>query len=266
MDRHNPAASAQKTFDNVSETSARASFKANPADVVKTQPEGKANDVSNEQNPAVKLTSEQAGILLRADLANLAQKVKQGKTLSASERNLLQSALAGDKPSAVEYAKNAVELANLLGVDRRTISRWRKIDGNPGVQPDGRYHVPSWRAFKISQRGDEVLADGHHDGLSQTQLRARQILLQNQKLEIQIAVLKREFMPVAEVEKLGGELGTAIRKVVTQIHLCAPSVVGVSVADAEARLKEVEDEILQQLHLLADSIAHWRASSDESDS
>ena len=46
--------------------------------------------------------------------------------------------------------------------------------------------------------------------------------------------------------------------------LCAPAVVGESVADSEARLKEVEDEILQQLHLLAASIARWRASSDES--
>jgi hypothetical protein len=218
------------------------------------------NATSNEPNP-LNLTSEQAGLLLKANFANLALKVKQGKTLSASERNLLQSALAGDQPSAVEFAKNAVELADLLGVDRRTISRWRKIEGNPGVQSDGRYHVPSWRAFKINRQGED---DG--DGLSQTQLRARQVLLQNQKLEIQIAVLKREFMPVADVEKLGGELGAAIRKVVSQIHLCAPSVVGVSVAEAEARLKEVEDDILQQLHLLADSIAHWRASSDESDS
>lgn len=210
---------------------------------------------SSEQNP-LNLTSEQAGLLLKADFANLALKVKQGKTLSASERNLLQSTLAGDKPSGIEFAKNAIELADLLGVDRRTISRWRKIEGNPGVQPDGRYHVPSWREFKLNRQGDD-------EGLSQTQLKARQILLQNQKLEIQIAILKREFMPVAEVEKIGGELGQAIRKVVSQIHLCAPTVVGVSVAEAEARLKEIEDEILQQLHLLGESVAHWKASVDD---
>jgi hypothetical protein len=52
------------------------------------------------------------------------------------------------------------------------------------------------------------------------------------------------------VELWGGELGSAIRKVVGTIHLCAPTVVGVSVAEAEARLKELEGEILQQLHLL----------------
>jgi hypothetical protein len=210
------------------------------------------------ENNDTPLTSEQAGLLLKADFVNLAKKVKEGKTLTASERNLLQSALVGDKPTGIEFAKNAVELAEQLDVDRRTISRWRKIEGNPGVRPDGRYHVPSWRAFKASRRGEDEA-----DGLSQTQLKARQILLQNQKLEIQIAVLRREYMPVTEVEKIGGELGTAIRKVVSQIHLCAPTVVGVSVADAEARLKEIEDEILQQLHLLGQSVEQWKNSSDE---
>lgn len=215
---------------------------------------------TNDQN-AVTLTSEQAGILLKADLANLAKKVKDGKTLSASERNILQSALTGDKLSTAEFVASAIELAELLGVDRRTISRWRKIEGNPGVQPDGRYHVPSWRAFKISRQGED---DG--EGMSQTQLKARQVLLQNQKLEIQIAVLKREYMPVTEMERIGGVLGSAIRKVVSTIHLCSPTVVGVSVAEAEARLKEVEDEILQQLHLLGESLSEWKSNSDDGSS
>lgn len=205
----------------------------------------------------VTLTPENAGAILRADLANLARKVSQGKTLSVAERNLLQSAVAGEKLSSVEYVQNAAELSELLGVDRRTIFRWRKIDGNPGTTGDGRYNVPLWRAFKQA-RQDETA-----DGLSQTQLKARQILLQNQKLEIQIAILKRQYMPVDEVEKIGAELGMAIRKVVTTLHLCAPTVVGVSVAEAEARLKEVEDEILQQLHMLRSSIDEWNAGDNQ---
>src|SRR5687768_16234146 len=54
---------------------------------------------------------------------------------------------------------------------------------------------------------------------------------------------------------------SAIRnKIVLQIHLCAPSVVGVSVPDAEALLKEKEDEILEQLHLIDERI---KAASNE---
>jgi hypothetical protein len=207
--------------------------------------------------PPVSLTAEQAAILLKGDLRNLAKKVQQGKTLSASERNLLQSALAGEAPSADEFAKNGVHIAAILGVDRKTVQRWRKIDGNPGVRPDGRYHVPSWRAWKLVRQGDA----GEGEELSQSILRARQILLQNQKLEFQLAVLRREYVPASDVEKWGATLGSAIRKVISTLHLGAPSVVGLSVAEAEARLKEVEDEALQQLHLLNESIEHWQADT-----
>src|SRR5881392_2592087 len=93
------------------------------------------NDADNAQKQAIALTAEQAAILLKGDLRNLAKKVQQGKTLSASERNLLKSTLAGETPAAAEFAKNAVELAAILGVDRKTVQRWRRIDGNPGVRP-----------------------------------------------------------------------------------------------------------------------------------
>src|SRR6266571_6116795 len=99
-------------------------------------------DSAEGSTPPVSLTAEQAAILLKGDLRNLAKKVQQDKTLSASERNLFQSALAGETPAADEFAKNAVQLGAILGVDRKTVQRWRKIDGNPGVRPDGRYHVP----------------------------------------------------------------------------------------------------------------------------
>src|SRR6266704_6196808 len=132
-------------------------------------------DANRPQAAPVSLTAEQAAILLKGDLRNLAKKVQQGKTLSASERNLLQSALAGETPAGDEYTKNAVQLAAILGVDRKTVQRWRKIDGNPGVRPDGRYHVPSWRAWKLARQGD----GSEGEELSQSILRARQILLQN---------------------------------------------------------------------------------------
>jgi transcriptional regulator with XRE-family HTH domain len=207
----------------------------------------------------VGLSKKQAEILLRGDLANLAKKVKDGKTLSASERNLLQSSLDGGRVSAAEYVDNAVELAEVLGVTRRTISRWKKIEGAPQPRPDGRLHVPSWRAFKRQHGRDEE----DDDEIDPKREKARNILLQNERLEVQIAVLKRNWMPTQEVERMGGELGAAIRKVVNTIHLAAPNVVGVSVAEAEQRLKEIEDEVLQQLHLLNESVEEWKNSTDE---
>ena len=199
---------------------------------------------SNVANPPA-LTSEQAQLLLKADLANLTKKVKAGKTLSVSERNLLQSALAGETPSPVEYAKNAVELAAILGVERKTIQRWRKLEGNPGVEPDGRYHVPAWRAFKAKRNGE----DGDGVPLSQSQLKAEQILLQNQKLEFQLAILRREYVAAIDVEKWVGEMiGNAKKKLFSGPPSLAPQVVGVTIPEAEKLLREWINDALSQLH------------------
>jgi len=65
------------------------------------------------------------------------------------------------------------------------------------------------------------------------------------------------------VEQRGAELGAAIKGVVLKIHLCAPSVVGLAVAEDEARLKEIEDEILEQLHLLNEKLERKEQSQSD---
>ncbi len=223
-----------------------------------------SNDAASAQNtpsepsstPAPPINKAHAEILLKADISNIAKKVKAGKTLSPSERNILQSAVDGGKLSAQEYVDNVIELADTLGVTRRTISRWKKIDGSPETRPDGRYHVPSWREFKRQRGHDDEAADD----VDPQREKNRQLLLKNEELEAKIAVLKRHWMPVKEVERIGGEVGSAVRRIVAQIHLAAPNVVGVSVAEAEARLKEIEDEVLQALHLIDNAITEFKAS------
>lgn len=206
------------------------------------------------------LTSDQAKKILEANLINLAQKVREGKTLAAQELAQLQG-VAGDAagavpdaPPAKAWAKNQVELAGVLGVDRKTIQRWRKVKGNPGAEADGRYNVVAWKEF-ARLRG-HAMDDG---GLNQTNLKARQILLQNMKLEYELAILRKEYRPVTEIERWGGELGAAIRKVVTQLRKLAPALAGLSVAETEARLREAETEIMEQLHSLGGHVAEMKA-------
>jgi hypothetical protein len=61
------------------------------------------------QKQAVKLTSEQAEILLKDHLRNLAKRFQHGTTLSVAERKVLRSALAGENPSAAEFAGSRLE-------------------------------------------------------------------------------------------------------------------------------------------------------------
>ncbi len=201
--------------------------------------------------PAGLLNSSDAETLLKADIRNLTLKVKAGRPLSAGERKLLASMTGGGKPSTSAYVRTQVELAEAIGVERKTIQRWRKVDGNPGAEADGRWNVEAWRAFKAAREGETVGAPLE----SVTALKARHLLLQNQKLEHQIAVMRREYVPASDVERWGSELGAEIRKVVCQIHRLAPSIVGMQVQDAEARLREMEDEILAKLHILEEQAA-----------
>lgn len=149
----------------------------------------------NEPQPTqapVSLTARQAETLLKADLANLAKKVQAGKMLSAHERNMLQSAIAGGVISNQEYAHTQDELAKLLGVTRKTIQRWRKLKDRPEDKADGRMHVPSWRIFKAQRQGED---ETESEEQSPAHAKARQILLQNERLEMRILAEKGELVP-----------------------------------------------------------------------
>ena len=209
------------------------------------------------------LTSEQAALLLKADARNLSKKLREGKSLSGSERTMLQSIATGGEGAAELFAASQVELADVLGISRKTIERARKKEGNPGVRADGRLDISAWREY-LRQTTKCFDRDEDH---TQTRAKAsaRNLLLKNEKLEATIAILRRQWMAVDEVERLGADLGSAIRKVVTTLHLTAPSVVGLTVPEAEARLREVENEILNQLRMIDDEVARWKdAIPDES--
>ena len=66
--------------------------------------------------------------------------------MTNSERALIESEY-GEKEKSVRYAKTIVKLADILGVNRKTIDRWRKMKGSPKSKPDGRQDIPKWRQF-----------------------------------------------------------------------------------------------------------------------
>ena len=188
------------------------------------------------------LDKEQAELLLRAHKRAILKLATSGKPLPASTVKQVMSVLAGGESTDPPFAKNQVELSAILGVNRRTVSRYLKVEGNPGTRPDGRYDVVAWRRF-LADAGaiDEEDADA-------SSLKARLVAVQIEKIEHALGVSRGEYWSRTEVQKWCAELAAAVRKVVTQIHLVAPSVVGVSVPEAEARLKDLEDEIMRQLH------------------
>ena len=208
------------------------------------------------------LNAAQAKELLEANAALLVKKVvEEKKPLSPPEIALI-SAVAAD--TGVVWAHNQLELAKLLEVDRRTILRWMKIKGNPGHRSDGRFSVVEWRAWRTARSNESGGLDAlDTPDLNQTQLKAENLVLQNERLRFQIGVLKRDYWPAEQVEMWGANLGTQIRKVITQLHLAAADLVGCTVVECEEILKRKEDEMLDQLHTLSDEMQEWKSAAGE---
>jgi hypothetical protein len=208
---------------------------------------------ANPNSPA-EISGENAAKLLKANLANLIKKVASGKVLTAAERALisqhLQEPAAVNPGAPIQIVDSKSKLAAALGKSKQMLAYHLTRAGNPGTVDGTRYSVTAWRQYFT---GKGISVAGHKptaNGVDLVSLKAKQLLLQNQKLEAQIAIAKGERVPSADVEKWGGEVGSAIRKLVLQLHNLAPTLAGCSVADAEKILIQHAEEILSQLDLL----------------
>ena len=123
------------------------------------------------------LSTEQLGKLKSANLSNLVKKLRSGKTLTAAEMKLINEA---ENESAGRNLVTVGELAEMLGVNRKTIGQWRR-DKKPGI-PD-----------KVSNKEDATawvawLSDNPDAGFSDRKPRADRETLLCEKLEVDIAI------------------------------------------------------------------------------
>jgi hypothetical protein len=144
----------------------------------------------------------------------------------------------GKSPSRLSISALSVA----LGVDRRTID---KVLRELKVKPVGMV-----KGSPVFDRAEAEGAMKAHVEASAARLepRARLTMAQAVLAEIKASILKRDHVPVAMVKEWGASLGADIRKIVTQLHLLAPSLSGLGVAEIDAALRRQEDEFLVQLH------------------
>src|SRR5664280_1207297 len=96
---------------------------------------------------------QRAGLILGANVHNLAKKVAEGKTLTAGEVAILQKAESPqteqrpDHEQSPGFAHNQSDLAKILGVSRQLICHHCKRPAAPGRTEDGRYPVAAWREY-----------------------------------------------------------------------------------------------------------------------
>lgn len=191
------------------------------------------------------ITTEAAEKVLQADLHNLVKKVAAGKPLTVAERARIESRAAGSVET-LAYAKTLVELAAVLGVTRRTLSTWQKMDGAPKPLSNGLWPVADWREF-VRMRG---LKAGKTPVGNEEALKARKLLAEVEERELRIAVKKGEYVPLTKVrEEWIGLVAQATSVLRAKFENELPPVLsGLDATGIQAECRKAIDEVLRCLH------------------
>ena len=191
------------------------------------------------------LSPEVAGKILDADFQNIVKKVAAGKPLTVAERTRIESRAAGSVES-LAYAKTLVELAAVLGVTRRTLSTWQKMDGAPKPLSNGLWPVADWREF-VRMRG---LKAGRAPVGNEEALKARKLLAEVEERELRIAVKKGEYVPLTKVrEEWIGLVAQATSVLRAKFESELPPVLsGLDATGIQQECRKAIDEVLRVLH------------------
>ena len=191
------------------------------------------------------LSPDIAGKILDADFQNIVKKVAAGKPLPVAERARLESRAAGSSET-LAYANTLVELAAALGVSRRTLTTWQKIDGAPKALSNGMWPVADWREF-VRLRG---LNAGRVPVGNEEALKARKLLAEVEERELRIAVKKGEYVPLTKVrEEWIGLVAQATSILRAKFENELPPVLsGLDATGIQRECRRAIDEVLRCLH------------------
>jgi hypothetical protein len=191
------------------------------------------------------LSPDIAGKILDADFQNIVKKVAAGKPLTVAERTRIESRAAGSVET-LAYAKTLVELAAVLGVSRRTLSTWQKMEGAPKALSNGLWPVADWREF-VRMRG---LNAGRVPIGNEEALKARKLLAEVEERELRIAVKKGEYVPLTKVrEEWIGLVAQATSILRAKFENELPPVLsGLDATGIQRECRRAIDEVLSCLH------------------
>jgi hypothetical protein len=191
------------------------------------------------------LSPDVAGKILDADFQNVVRKVAAGKPLTVAERARIESRAAGSVET-LAYAKTLVELAAVLGVTRRTLTTWQKLEGSPKPLSNGLWPVADWREF-VRLRG---LKAGKVPAGNEEALKARKLLAEVEERELRIAVKKGEYVPLTKVrEEWIGLVAQATSILRAKFESELPPVLsGLDATGIQRECRRAIDEVLLCLH------------------
>lgn len=163
---------------------------------------------------------------------NIIKKIRDGHIPTDSQ-------LARLYGSSTRYIKTQVKLAEVMGVDRKTIKRWREDKTFPDPMPDGRWDVVAIRDWRERKRN---AVDGTVEEQSKAEGEARRVWLQVQKLEHDLEIATGSYMSVEEVQSEVARMVQQARTAFLALpDKLAPIVIGMKTTEAHSRIREEID-------------------------
>lgn len=195
------------------------------------------SNMSNQEDFSV----EQIEAIRKKEKANILKKLESGQTLTEAQRLILY----GQKTDQSRYAKNQTELAEFLGVDRKTIQRWRKEETFPPPMADGRFDVIAVRDWRERSRNSGTTTA---EDQSKAEGEARRVWLQVEKLEYEIEVTKGEYISIQQAQADVAQMCSRARSILLAIpDTLAPLVIGKTASQAQQLIRKEIDNALAQI-------------------
>ena len=202
---------------------------------------------------------EQAKAILERDFAALEKKVKGGKPLTVAERALVMASQHGAEVSDVPHdgmVRSRRAAARMFGVSEFTVRRWELLPGYPERNEGNAWDVSAllaWRATADVKQGEDAPAV--------TDQKARRLLLQNEKLQEEICVLKGAHTPNDVIAAFLVSTMSSMNAVLIQKECEMPArLAGLDVPTIRERLKKEFDGLRLRLQ---QAIKTWEAENKE---
>ncbi len=174
--------------------------------------------------------------ILNKDLENIIKKASSGKTLTDAERARIKE-FYGESQSPT-YVKSAIELANILGVNRKTIARWKKNKSAPKPLPNGSYKVEDWQAFVKQNELKEP------ESQEETQLKSRKLLAEVKQAEIKLKVMEGTYVSLERVRSIWLQHIGQVRQILESrlLNELPPILTTLNAIEIREKLQDVLDE------------------------
>lgn len=204
------------------------------------------------KNISSKSVSELYGEIKQADISNLMRKVKNGKTLTAAERKLIDE--LNVSPSDLVPQKKICEI---FRITRKSIAQWRR-EGKEGVpeKENEQENLTKWREF-FASNPDAGFFDGK-PRIDRESLLCRKLEIEIECKKIELKKLKDTCIDMIDVQNAFYKLGAVMRAGIMRMQADLPPMMeGQSPSGMAKIIGESAEKILTELSLTESEL--WQA-------